>query len=99
MSSISSRISRTNSPIVVSLGRLLQKAPPNVLSLAQGQVYWEPPATALAGAETALRELKSSRYGPDEGSIELRQALSAKLKLGENERVMVSNNNHVNEDF
>jgi histidinol-phosphate/aromatic aminotransferase/cobyric acid decarboxylase-like protein len=89
MSSVSSRISRTNAPIVVSMGRLLQKAPPNVLSLAQGQVYWGPPDTAIARAESALKDLKNSRYGPDEGLVELRQALSSRLKLGEKERVMV----------
>jgi len=89
-SAVSARVARTSPPIVVTMGRLLQRASPNVLSLAQGQVYWGPPESALSRVEKALKDpMKTSRYGPDEGSAELREALGKELRLQTKERLMV----------
>lgn len=87
--SISQRIARTSPPIIVKMGKLLQRAPEGSLSLAQGQVHWSPPESALSRVEKLFRDVKMSRYGPDEGNAELRGLLKSHHKLSNSESVMV----------
>lgn len=75
----SKRVSRTLNPIVVSMNRLIRRSNLKVLPLSQGQVYWTPPESAFKKAETSMRLPAISRYGPDEGSLELRNLLESKI--------------------
>jgi len=49
------------------------------MSLAQGVVYWQPPKVALQKVKELVWEPSISRYGADEGLLELREALIKKL--------------------
>jgi hypothetical protein len=98
---ISQRIARTSVPIVVTMGKLIKKASTmdgksTPLTLAQGQVYWDPPEQAINRASSSLLNSTNKsihRYGADDGSQELKSALKAKLRLlGNDQRqeIMVS---------
>ncbi|KAL5651403.1 hypothetical protein ACJX0J_036861, partial [Zea mays] len=50
----------------------------DVMSLAQGVVYWQPPESAMAKVEKIIREPTLSKYGSDDGLPELREALLEK---------------------
>ncbi|KAH9262973.1 hypothetical protein BASA82_000009 [Batrachochytrium salamandrivorans] len=77
---LSKRIGRTSAPIVVALANLVkQSGRTDVLSLAQGVVHWSPPETALKRVESVLRAASTSKYGQDEGLLELRTLLAGKL--------------------
>ncbi|THG00264.1 hypothetical protein TEA_026290 [Camellia sinensis var. sinensis] len=56
----------------------------DVLSLAQGVVYWQPPKPALDKVKELVWEPSVSRYGADEGLPELREALVRKLRQENN---------------
>lgn len=45
----------------------------------QGVVYWQPPKEALDKVKDLVMEPTISRYGADEGIIELREALVKKV--------------------
>ncbi|KAA8540444.1 hypothetical protein F0562_024637 [Nyssa sinensis] len=51
----------------------------DVMSLAQGVVYWQPPKQALEKVQELVWEPSISRYGADEGPPELREALTKKM--------------------
>ena len=78
----SSRILNTDDPIVAQMRRLVQSVP-NTASLAQGIVYYAPPATALERVQAALSDPATQKvlnsYGADEGIPELRARLREKL--------------------
>lgn len=80
---LSKRIRRTSAPIVVALANLVKRSGrTDVLSLAQGVVHWAPPETALARVDSVLRAASTSKYGQDEGLLELRTVLAGKLVPG-----------------
>jgi len=45
----------------------------------QGVVYWQPPESALDKIEKIVREPTVSKYGSDDGLLELREALLEKV--------------------
>ena len=78
MSSVSQRIAATDAPCIVQMQQML-RGKSDVLSLAQGIVWWPPPETALAAGRTAMVEPDSNLYCADDGLPALRDALKAKL--------------------
>lgn len=43
-------------------------------------MYWQPPKQALEKVQELIHEPSISRYGADEGLLELREALIKKVK-------------------
>jgi len=91
--SFSSRVERTLDPCVVLMKRMIGEYAPlwdkdekgGICSLAQGVVYWNPPATSTDAIKRALDDgvdgaAKLHEYGPDEGLPELRSELERKLR-------------------
>lgn len=80
-SSTSFRISETDSPVIAQMQDILKNAK-GCLSLAQGAVYWSPPAETIAEAATLVAKSPKlcSSYGPDPGIPELRAALRKKVE-------------------
>jgi hypothetical protein len=77
---VSRRVLSTDPPIVAKTKALIGGRT-DVLSLAQGIVWWPPPPEALAAGAAAVQGDPSvNSYGPDEGSPALRQALREKLR-------------------
>jgi len=74
----STRILQTDEPCIVQMQRMLA-GKPDVLSLAQGIVHWQPPKAALDAAASFVYDPRASRYCPDDGIPELREALAHKL--------------------
>ncbi|PON66354.1 L-threonine-O-3-phosphate decarboxylase [Parasponia andersonii] len=68
----------TEMPIMVKIQELVRGSK-DVLSLAQGIVYWQPPKEALNKVKDLVWEPLISKYGADEGIPELRAALLKKL--------------------
>jgi len=85
--SISSNVERTLDPCVVLMKELvgqyadLWEDKGGIFSLAQGVVYWKPPTEAVDAMKESLNEPDNMLhlYGPDEGLLEFRQALSHKM--------------------
>ncbi|ONM29542.1 Pyridoxal phosphate (PLP)-dependent transferase superfamily protein [Zea mays] len=73
------RAVETDAPVMVKIQELLRGAK-DVMSLAQGVVYWQPPESAMAKVEKIIREPTLSKYGSDDGLPELREALFEKLR-------------------
>ncbi|XP_038986415.1 aromatic aminotransferase ISS1 [Phoenix dactylifera] len=73
------RALETDTPVMVHIQELIRKAK-DPISLAQGVVYWQPPAQALDRVKDIVWEPSTSRYGADEGLPELRHALIEKLR-------------------
>ncbi|CAL4965621.1 unnamed protein product [Urochloa decumbens] len=73
------RAVETDAPVMVKIQELLRGAT-NVMSLAQGVVYWQPPESAMNKIEKIIREPAVSKYGSDDGLPELREALLEKLR-------------------
>ncbi|XP_072999103.1 aromatic aminotransferase ISS1 isoform X2 [Typha latifolia] len=76
---LAKRVLETENPVMVQIQELIRGAK-DVMSLAQGVVYWQPPETALDKVKESVWEPSTSRYGADEGLPELRQALVEKLQ-------------------
>lgn len=68
----------TETPVMVQIQELVRGLK-DCVSLAQGVVYWQPPAQALEKVKEIIWEPSVSRYGADEGLPELREALKQKL--------------------
>ncbi|KAM3267988.1 aromatic aminotransferase ISS1 [Capsicum chacoense] len=68
----------TETPVMVQIQELVRGLN-DCVSLAQGVVYWQPPAQALEKVKEIIWEPSVSRYGADEGLPELREALKQKL--------------------
>uniref|UniRef100_A0A7N0ZWX6 Aminotransferase class I/classII large domain-containing protein n=1 Tax=Kalanchoe fedtschenkoi TaxID=63787 RepID=A0A7N0ZWX6_KALFE len=77
------RAVETEMPIMVKMQQLIRGAK-DAMSLAQGVVYWQPPKQALDKVKDLVWEPAISRYGADEGMIELREALLKKLLVENN---------------
>ncbi|CAM8885006.1 unnamed protein product [Rhodiola kirilowii] len=77
------RALETDMPIMVKMQQLMRGAK-DAMSLAQGVVYWQPPKQALDKVKDLVWEPAISRYGADEGMIELREALVKKLRVENN---------------
>ncbi|KAL5576373.1 hypothetical protein UlMin_018072 [Ulmus minor] len=75
---LAKRALETETPIMVQIQELIRGSK-NVMSLAQGVVYWQPPKQALNKVKELVWEPSISRYGSDEGIPELREALTKKL--------------------
>ncbi|XP_062182993.1 aromatic aminotransferase ISS1-like isoform X2 [Phragmites australis] len=73
------RAVETDAPVMVKIQELLRGAT-DVMSLAQGVVYWQPPESALNKVKEFIWEPSVSRYGSDDGLPELREALLEKLR-------------------
>ncbi|CAN1285717.1 Aromatic aminotransferase ISS1 [Linum perenne] len=73
------RALETEMPVMVQIQELVRGAK-NVISLAQGVVYWQPPKEAMEKVKELIWEPSVSRYGADEGIPELREALLQKLR-------------------
>lgn len=78
------RAVETETPVMVQVQELIRGATRDVMSLAQGVVYWQPPEQALDKVKERVWEPSISRYGADEGLPELRQALVEKLSRENN---------------
>ena len=84
---LSTKIRGTLDPCVVLMKDLVGQYAPawkdkgGIFSLAQGVVYWTPPATAGQAIKEALDDETNMlhMYGPDEGLYELREKLTEKL--------------------
>ncbi|CAO2181118.1 unnamed protein product [Urochloa humidicola] len=76
---LAKRAVETDAPVMVKIQELLRGAT-NVMSLAQGVVYWQPPESAMNKVEKIVREPAVSKYGSDDGLPELREALLEKLR-------------------
>ncbi|CAL9010301.1 unnamed protein product [Prunus brigantina] len=75
---LAKRAVETEMPIMVQIQQLFRGAK-NPMSLAQGVVHWQPPKQALDKVKELVWEPSISRYGFDEGILELREALVKKL--------------------
>ncbi|XP_034207095.1 aromatic aminotransferase ISS1 isoform X3 [Prunus dulcis] len=75
---LAKRAVETEMPIMVQIQQLVRGAK-NAVSLAQGVVHWQPPKQALDKVKELVWEPSISRYGADEGILELREALVKKL--------------------
>ncbi|KAG8053218.1 hypothetical protein GUJ93_ZPchr0001g30873 [Zizania palustris] len=73
------RAVETDAPVMVKMQELL-RGNKDVMSLAQGVVYWQPPESALNKVNKLLWEPSISKYGSDDGLPELREALLEKLR-------------------
>uniref|UniRef100_A0A2P2IXM9 Uncharacterized protein MANES_11G050800 n=1 Tax=Rhizophora mucronata TaxID=61149 RepID=A0A2P2IXM9_RHIMU len=73
------RAVETDMPVMVQIQEMIRGAK-NVVSLAQGVVYWHPPKQALEKVKELVWEPVVSRYGADEGIPKLREALTKKLQ-------------------
>jgi len=83
----SDRVKTTLDPCVILMKQIISQHADKwtdrggIYSLAQGVVYWKPPAAALeAVAAAAASDDTLHTYCPDEGTIELRSALIDKLE-------------------
>ncbi|KAL0905786.1 hypothetical protein M5K25_024224 [Dendrobium thyrsiflorum] len=76
---LSRRALETETPVMVQIQELMRGAK-DVISLAQGVVYWQPPEQALKKVQDIVWEPSTSYYGADEGLSELRLALLEKLR-------------------
>lgn len=77
---LAQRILNTENPVMVQIQKLVREAGHDVISLAQGVVYWQPPEQALNKVKESVLDPVVSCYGPDEGLSELRQALTHKIQ-------------------
>eukprot|EP00897_Mesotaenium_endlicherianum_P005426 jgi/Mesen1/4911/ME000245S03965 len=77
---LSKRILATDEPVIIQMRELIQGAK-DVLSLAQGIVYWKPPQEAIERAQAVAGDASVSAYGVDDGNVELRAALVEKVGL------------------
>ncbi|KAL3678465.1 hypothetical protein R1sor_021421 [Riccia sorocarpa] len=75
---LSRRVLSTDHPVMVQMQQLL-RGTTDVMSFAQGVVYWKPPTEALEAVKVAVEDPICSRYGADDGLPELRSALVEKL--------------------
>ncbi|GMH14272.1 hypothetical protein Nepgr_016113 [Nepenthes gracilis] len=75
---IAIRTLETVPPVMVQIQKLLREVK-DAISLAQGVVYWRPPKQALDKVKAFVFEPQISRYGADEGIVDLREALIRKL--------------------
>uniref|UniRef100_A0A0E0JEU3 Aminotransferase class I/classII large domain-containing protein n=1 Tax=Oryza punctata TaxID=4537 RepID=A0A0E0JEU3_ORYPU len=71
------RAVETDAPVMV---KELLRGNKDVMSLAQGVVYWQPPEAALNKIKEIVWEPSISKYGSDDGLPELREALLEKLR-------------------
>ncbi|OAY76383.1 Aspartate aminotransferase [Ananas comosus] len=76
---LAKRALETDMPVMVQIQELVRGAK-DVMSLAQGVVYWQPPDQALNKVKEIVWDPSTSRYGGDEGLPELREALIEKLR-------------------
>ncbi|KQK02991.1 aromatic aminotransferase ISS1 [Brachypodium distachyon] len=75
---LAKRAVETEAPVMVKMQKLLGGLK-DVMSLAQGIVYWQPPEEALNKVKEIVWEPSTSKYGSDDGLPELREALLEKL--------------------
>ncbi|KAF2948719.1 hypothetical protein DAI22_01g055100 [Oryza sativa Japonica Group] len=73
------RAVETEAPVMVKMQELL-RGNKDVMSLAQGVVYWQPPEAAMNKIKEIVWEPSISKYGSDDGLPELREALLEKLR-------------------
>eukprot|EP00249_Psilotum_nudum_P016832 c26003_g1_i1 orf=107-1297(+) len=76
---LSQRVLATDTPVMVKMQELFYGMK-DAVSLAQGVVYWQPPAQALEKIKGLVSESSISNYGADDGIPELRSALVDKLR-------------------
>lgn len=74
----SQRMAAVQMPIIPIIGDLI-KANPGTISLAQGVVYYPPPAAAIDQIQLFMSNLNNHRYGPVEGLPDLISLIKDKL--------------------
>ncbi|KAJ3694171.1 hypothetical protein LUZ60_009651 [Juncus effusus] len=77
---LAKRVLDTETPVMVQIQQLIRTTNRDVMSLAQGVVYWQPPEEALNEVKEMVWDPSVSKYGADEGLPELREALLEKLR-------------------
>eukprot|EP01025_Chloroclados_australasicus_P031147 TRINITY_DN3141_c0_g4_i1.p1 TRINITY_DN3141_c0_g4~~TRINITY_DN3141_c0_g4_i1.p1 ORF type:complete len:447 (+),score=50.46 TRINITY_DN3141_c0_g4_i1:92-1432(+) len=75
---LSKRVLQTDSPVIVKTKKMMEGID-GILSLAQGVVYWPPPAEAMQKAQELLTDPLISSYGLGQGLPALREALRNKV--------------------
>jgi aspartate/methionine/tyrosine aminotransferase len=75
----SRRLQAVQAPVVTVVGEMIQQTA-DTISLAQGVVYYDPPAEALRAARAFLETGGQHQYGPLQGEEKLLQAIHAKLQ-------------------
>lgn len=75
----SRRLQAVRPPIVSVVGEMIRRTA-DTISLAQGVVYYDPPAEALRAAQAFLGTGAQHCYGPVQGQEALQQAIRAKLQ-------------------
>ncbi|MHA2091732.1 MAG: pyridoxal phosphate-dependent aminotransferase [Candidatus Kariarchaeaceae archaeon] len=75
---ISKRVKVTHPPPLVELGQLASNTP-SCISLGQGVPFYQPPDNILNTFSKDITNSIYHRYSPDQGIIELREALAKKL--------------------
>lgn len=73
------RVLATDTPVMIQMQELF-RGTKDCMSLAQGIVYWQPPAQALEKIKESVFTPSISNYGPDDGLPELKAALVNKLR-------------------
>ena len=79
MTQESDRLSVVQTPIIPTVGALIQ-ATPGTISLGQGVVFYPPPPAAIAQITQFLADPNHHKYQAVEGIPELRAAIATKLK-------------------
>jgi aspartate/methionine/tyrosine aminotransferase len=75
---ISKRVMATDEPCIVKTKAMMANVQ-DVVSLAQGVVYWTPPDSAVAIAQAACGTALAHSYGPANGNQKLWDALIKKV--------------------
>lgn len=75
---LSQRIRAVQDPIIPIVGEWTRNNP-GTISLGQGMVAYGPPPAALEKIQHSLQQTANHRYGPAQGSTQLRQGIEAKL--------------------
>ena len=75
---MSERVRATDEPCIAKTNALMDGVE-GVISMAQGVVFWPPPARAIQAATEACSTPSAHSYGPTQGMPALREALIQKL--------------------
>lgn len=78
-SRLARRVLTTETPVMIQMQELFRSIK-DCMSLAQGIVFWQPPAPALEKIKESIFTPEISNYGPDDGIPELKAALLRKLR-------------------
>ncbi len=92
MSSLTSRMSAVQSPLIPIVGELI-RSNPGTISLGQGVVHYSPPPEAIAFLSQFLTEANNHKYQAVVGIPPLISAITAKLQS--DNRIEINDNNSI----